>query len=146
MVDCYCSTVFTGYQLGHSLGNCSVLTYRCLLNQAHAAFAHTPGFLKLLWLAHRYVCVSLPPRPLITSGMIWCDIDRVWLGKQVLRPFPAFNYFIRLLLSIKWMGVGILSQHMMNACQRKLRWHGNSYKNTTQKTECFIYKSEWANA
>ena len=35
------------------------------------------------------VCVSvsvcLPPRPLITSGVIWCDIDRVQLVKQVLR-------------------------------------------------------------
>ena len=35
------------------------------------------------------VCVSPPPRPLITSGMIWCDIDHVQLIKQVLRLFPA---------------------------------------------------------
>ena len=42
------------------------------------------------------VCLSvcLPPRPLITSGVIWCDIDSVRLVKQVLRLFPAFNYFI----------------------------------------------------
>ena len=33
------------------------------------------------------VCVSvcLPPRPLITSGVIWCNIDRMRLVKQVLR-------------------------------------------------------------
>ena len=57
------------------------------------------------------MCVSVcsPPRPLITSGMIWCDIDRVRLVKQVLRLFPAFNYFIRYLPSIKWMGVAILT-------------------------------------
>ena len=54
------------------------------------------------------VCVSIL-RPLMTSGMIWCDIDRVRLVKQVLRFFPAFNYFIQHLLSIKWMGVAILT-------------------------------------
>ena len=86
-----------------------------------------PGFLKLLWFARRYVCVCVcvcvcpPPRPLITSGMIWCDIDRVRLVKQVLRLFPAFNYFIQQLPSIKWMGVAILKQLVVNACQRKLR-------------------------
>ena len=53
------------------------------------------------------VCVCPPPRPLITSGVIWCDIGRVQLVKQVLRLFPAFNYFIRHLPSIKWMGVAI---------------------------------------
>ena len=42
------------------------------------------------------VCVSVcpPPRPLITSGVIWCDIDRVRLVKQVLWLFPGFNYFV----------------------------------------------------
>ena len=33
------------------------------------------------------MCVCLPPRALITSGVIWCDIDRVQLLK-VLRLFP----------------------------------------------------------
>ena len=43
--------------------------------------------------ARACVCVSvcLPPRPLITSGVIWCDIGRVRLVKQVLRLSPAFN-------------------------------------------------------
>ena len=98
-----------------------------LLNQARAAEA--AGFLKLFWSACRYarvcvcvyVCVCPPPRPLISSGVIWCDIDRVRLVKQVLRLFPAFNYFIRQLPSIKWMGVAILTQLVVNACQRKLR-------------------------
>ena len=54
------------------------------------------------------VCVCPPPRALITSGMIWYDIGRVRLVKQVLRLFPAFNYFIRHLPTIKWMGVAIL--------------------------------------
>ena len=55
-----------------------------------------PGFLKLLWFACQYVCVCvcLPPRALITSGVILCDIGRVRLVKQVLQLSPAFNYFI----------------------------------------------------
>ena len=59
-----------------------------------------PGFLKLLWLTRRYVCTCVclsvcpPPRALITSGVIWSDIGLVRLVKQVLRLFPAFNYFI----------------------------------------------------
>ena len=65
-----------------------------------------PGFLKLLWSTCRYA-----------SGVIWCDIDRVQLVKQVLQLFPAFNYFIWHLPSIKWMGVAILTQHVANACQ-----------------------------
>ena len=67
------------------------------------------------------VCVCPPPRPLITSGVIWCDIDRVRLVKQVLQLFPAFNYFIPQFPLIKWMGVAILTQLVVNACQRKLR-------------------------
>ena len=43
------------------------------LNQACAT-----GFLKLLWFARQYVCLSLcpPPRVLITSVMEYCGIDR----------------------------------------------------------------------
>ena len=82
-----------------------------------------PGFLKIaLVRVLVYVCVCMSaPRPLITSGVIWCDIDRVRLVKQVLRLLPAFNYFIRQLPSIKWMGLAILAQQVVNACQRKLR-------------------------
>ena len=60
-------------------------------------------------LVHALVCVSvcLPPRPLITSNVIWCDIDHMRLVKQVLKLFPAFNYFIRQLPLIKGMGVAI---------------------------------------
>ena len=42
-----------------------------------------PGFLKSFRPRMLvYVCVSAP-RPLITSGVIWCDIGRVQLVKQV---------------------------------------------------------------
>ena len=48
-----------------------------------------PGtrFLTLLWFAHRYVCVPVclsvcpPPRELVPSGVIWCDINHVRLVK-----------------------------------------------------------------
>ena len=87
------------------------------LNQARAAHA---WFLEIA-LVRTSVCVCvcvcmcvlsvclfvcLPPRPLITSGVIWCDIGCVRLVKQVLRLFPAFNYFIRHLRSIKMDGRG----------------------------------------
>ena len=95
-------------------------TLKHFLNQVRM-----PGFLKLPWSACWYTCVCVsvcpPPRALITSGVIWCDIGRVRLVKQALRLFPTFNYFIRHLPSIKWMGVAILTEHVVNACQIKLR-------------------------
>ena len=64
------------------------------------------GFLKLLWFAHWYVCVSVcvsALRTLITSGMIWCDIGYVRLVKQVSQLFPAFNYFTYMTLAVDKM-------------------------------------------
>ena len=45
---------------------------------------HVPGFLKLLWFARWYACVSVCPplRALMTSGVIWCDMGYVRLVKQ----------------------------------------------------------------
>ena len=63
------------------------------------------------------VCLSvcLAPRALITSGVIWCDIGRVWLVKPVTQLFS-------LLLSIKWMGMALVTQHVMHARQRWQSW------------------------
>ena len=111
------------------------------------------------------VCVCPPPRPLITSGVMYVCVslpapkainnqwrDMVWYRPCVilLNKLHGFTlllitYFIWHLPLIKWIGVAILTQHIVNAYQRKLRWHGTSYKRITRKTECFIYKSEWAN-
>ena len=91
------------------------------------------------------VCVSAL-RALINRGVTWCDIGRMRLVKQALWLFPAVNYFIWHLPSIKGMGMPILTQLIVNTCQRKLKWHGTSYKRTTEKTEHFNYKSEWAYA
>ena len=64
-----------------------------------------PGFSKLLWFVHWYVCVSVcpPARALITSGMIWCDIGCVRLVKQLSWLFPDFNYFIIMTLAVNRM-------------------------------------------
>ena len=40
---------------------------------------HLPGFLKLFLYRHVYVCVCVPSRLLITSGVIWSPND--WLNK-----------------------------------------------------------------
>ena len=55
--------------------------------RAPAAGRHVPGFLKLFLCGRLYVCVfvCLSPRLLITSGMMWRDVDSTRLVKQVLQ-------------------------------------------------------------
>ena len=67
------------------------------------------------------VCVSvcLPPRALITSGMIRCDIGPVWLVKPDLQ-------FFSLLLSI--LGVTLVTQHVVHARKRCGSWHHAIHK------------------
>ena len=53
-----------------------------------AAGRHMPGFLKLILCGSSvcvcvFVCVSAP-KLLITSGVMWCDMDPIPLVKQVL--------------------------------------------------------------
>ena len=62
------------------------------------------------------VCLSVcPPKGIINQ---WRDIGCVRLLKQVPWLIP---YFIWHLPSIKWIGMTILTQHVVNAYQRKLR-------------------------
>ena len=54
------------------------------INQAHTS--HRPvhaGFLKLICADCQYACVCPCPRLLITSGMMWLDMDLIRLVKQV---------------------------------------------------------------
>ena len=65
--------------------------------------------LKLLFYV---LCVCLPPRGLITSGVIWCDtsIECVWLVTQVLWISTLFGYFKWHLPSIiQLMGVALVT-------------------------------------
>ena len=51
------------------------------LNQARAGLRRAPGFLKLFLCGCLYACVCLcvcpPPRLLITSGVMWRDMDLI---------------------------------------------------------------------
>ena len=77
------------------LGVVLYINWTVFLNQVRAA-----EWLFKIALVHMSVCVCAclsvcpPQRALITNGVIWCDIGCVRLVKQVLRLFPAFNYFI----------------------------------------------------
>ena len=52
------------------------------LNQPCAG--HMPGFLKLLcWFVRMFVCMSAPRQ--LTSDVMRCNMDSIWLAKQVLR-------------------------------------------------------------
>ena len=85
--------------------------------------------------------------PLITSDVIWCDIDHVGLVKQVLQLFPAFNYFIWHLPLIKWMGMAILTQHIMKVCQRKLSDEVLAKKRLSERwSTSFVKVSGWMRA
>ena len=139
-MQCHCDGLCCSYLWEYTI----CLTFSRFLNQVCAGPHHL-----VFWncfgshVSMCVLCVCLPSRALITSGVIWCDINCVWLVKQVLRLFPAFSCFIWQLPSIKWMGVALLTQRVMNACQRRLRWRSTSYRRTTLKTEHFSYKGEW---
>ena len=68
----------------------------------------------------------------------WCNIDHVRLVKQALWPFPACSCLLRHLLSIKYMGIVLLTR--MHACQRRLRQHGTSYRRITHKQSISVIK------
>ena len=89
------------------------------------------------------VCVSMcsPLRALITSGMIRCDVNRVWLVKQVLEFSRVLNCFIWHLLLIKWMGMALSAQHIVSTCQRRLKWCGTRLPE--RHSASVIKVSEW---
>ena len=107
-------------------------------------------FLEIICFVHASMCVSvcpsvcLPPRALITSGMIWCDIGYVWLVKPVPQVFS-------LLPSINWMGVALVTQCVVHARQRCWSWchiihkrrHINYLVITTRWSTLFIKMNGW---
>ena len=73
--------------LQYSLLQCNVVKLWCML----ACGWHAPGFLKLFVCRRLYVCVCFcmclcsPLWLLKTSGMMWHDMDTIWLVKQGLQ-------------------------------------------------------------
>ena len=63
------------------------------------------------------VCVSLPPKTLITSGMIWTLCD--WLNKFMAFPIQ-FLY--------KWIGMVLVTQHVLNTWERRWSLHCISHR------------------
>ena len=60
--------------------------FQDFLKQVHAGCGrHVPGYLKLFLCGHLYVCVCVCvcplPRLLITSGVMWHDMDLISLVK-----------------------------------------------------------------
>ena len=107
------------------------------INQACTGLC-VPGFLKLLWFMRQYVyvCVCPPPRPLIISGMIWCDIDCV-IGYTSFTAFSCSQLLYMTLVVDKMDGHGLITT-ARRVCL--LRWCGISYRRTTRKTERFSNK------
>ena len=85
-------------------------------------------FLKIVFV-NASVCVCMCvwvsacqlPRELITSSVTWCDIDCVWLVKPVLQLF-------KILPSINWKGVALVTQRVVHTKQRCQSWHHTSHK------------------
>ena len=67
------------------------------------------------------VCLCVCLRALIASGVIWCDIGRMWLVKPALQLF-------RILPSINWKGVVLVTQHIVHDRQRCQSWHSTSHR------------------
>ena len=83
-----------------------------------AADQHVPGFLKLL-LSSKSSCVHPPPRLLITSSMLWHDVNPIdWLNK-------FYNFYMAAV-------VRILSTH-------SLRIEAN-YRNEPSKAKLALCK------
>ena len=50
-----------------------------LIFKPGACGRHAPGFLELFLCGCMRMCVCPPPRLLINSGVMWCDIDPIRL-------------------------------------------------------------------
>ena len=75
------SSMFGGYYIHKSAKRVVLAAVHLFFKPGTCWQACVPGFLELLLSANvcmrACVCVCLPPRLLITSGMMWCDIDPI---------------------------------------------------------------------
>jgi len=56
------------------------------------------------------VCVCPPPRLLITNGVIWCDIELLWLVKQIVGVFLSFIWQLKSWRIDKLVGVAFVNK------------------------------------
>jgi len=62
------------------------------------------------------VCVCPPPRLLITSGKIWCDVELLWLVKQVVGVSLSFIWQLTLWQIDKLVGVTFVNKAHCENC------------------------------
>ena len=103
-----------------------------------------PGFLKLLWLVRQYVCVCVPTlRPLITSHMKGTRNN--WIMK-------FYGYIVSLydtaIDKLNRCGLSNTAghEHLPKQSQVNAVLATEGLPCSTNKSECFNYKGEWANA
>ena len=101
-----------------------------------------PAWFLEIDLVRASVCVSVcpPPRALITSGMIWCDIGREQLVKQV----SQLSLLLMTLAVDKMDGCG----HINTACQERLPKKTKVMRYWLQKDyqkDRVLHLCEWAN-
>ena len=78
----------------------NIIIKNSLLNQARTGlWPARDWFLEIAFVRDvsmlACMCVCLPPRLLITSGVIWCDIEPLWLVKQVLGVSLSFIWQLK---------------------------------------------------
>ena len=89
------------------------------LNQVRTQFLEIP-FVHALVCVCLCVCVSAL-EALITIDVIWYDIGRVQLVKQVSQLFPAFNYFYMTLAVNKMDRRGHINMACLECLQKKTK-------------------------
>jgi len=62
------------------------------------------------------VCVCPPPRLLITSGLIWCEIELLWLVKQVVGVSLSFIWRLKSWRIDKLVGVAFVNKAHRENC------------------------------
>ena len=79
------------------------MTCTMFLNQSHAWFLKIVSVRTSVWV---FVCP--PPRLLITSGMMWRDMDPMRLVKQVLQLYMAT---VVVIVNGRVLGIGTRRTH-----------------------------------
>ena len=115
--------------------SCCSLVYHLFIDQMHTDHS-APGFLKLIWWWHLYVCVFVcpPPRLLITNGMIWIPYD--WFYSCYIQGYMAAVVIIDDGHGLRFEAHCI---NRVNFCCISCYFHFNIPKMNVTLMECFSY-------